>query len=35
MAILTNSETVKEIKDIISQNPDEGSMVRIYVAGMG
>ncbi len=35
MAILTNSETVKEIKDIISQNPGEGSMVRVYVAGMG
>lgn len=35
MKVQTNKETVDQIKEIISQNPTEGSLVRLYVAGMG
>ncbi|NLY72696.1 MAG: Fe-S cluster assembly protein HesB [Tissierellia bacterium] len=33
--IKTNQETVAEIKKIIEGNPDQGSCVRVYLAGMG
>ena len=35
MIIETNAQTIEEIKSIITQNPDEGKEVRIYVAGIG
>ncbi len=35
MVIKTDLETINEIKEIISQNPEEGANVRIYIAGMG
>ncbi len=35
MKIITNTETVAAIKDIIDQQEDQPSMVRLYVAGFG
>lgn len=35
MKILTNEQTINEIKSIIEQNPEEGKAVRLYLAGMG
>lgn len=35
MKIITNDDTVNEIKKIIDAQSDQPSNIRIYVAGMG
>ncbi|WP_459130131.1 hypothetical protein [Guggenheimella bovis] len=35
MKIQTNAQTIAEIKKVIEENPGEGSMVRLFVAGVG
>ncbi len=35
MKIITNPETVAAIKEIIDQQENQPSMVRLYVAGFG
>jgi hypothetical protein len=35
MKVQTNQETVEAIKGIVTQQADQPSNVRIYIAGMG
>jgi len=35
MKIITNEDTINEIKKIINAQPDQPSNIRIHVAGMG
>ncbi len=35
MKVLTNQETIDEIKNVIAEQPEYPGNVRLYLAGMG